>query len=165
MDMNRLLNNPLMVFVYIFLAVAGVFVGLTLGGPTYGIALAITLAFGFVLVFAAIEIIYRRKVAGDPESTQDFSPIQSTVIVGGKVVENFEELPGEVKTVFQQLLQDADADGILDFLQSSTAKEGKAGVFEEDRVHQMQEAKQMLESGLITRDEYQATVKQIMNTK
>jgi len=160
--MNRLLSSPLMIFVYIFFAIAGVFVGLTIGGDSSGVALAILLAFGFVLAMAAVEIIFRRKMAGDIEPAQDFAPIQETVIVGGKVYNNVDEMPGDIKEVIQQLLKDSDSDGILDILQEVTVKDNSAEVSTEDRVRQLQEAKTMLESGLITREAYRATVKQIL---
>ena len=160
--MNRLLASPLMVFVYIFSAIAGVFVGLTIGGATSGVALAIVLSFGFVLAIAAVEIVFRRKIAGDIEMEQDFVPIQDAVIVGGKVIKNVDELPDEVKKIYQHFLDDADADGIPDILQGITAKEDAAEAFKADQVRQLQESKQMLDSGLITREEYEVTVKQIL---
>jgi hypothetical protein len=115
--MNRLLSSPLMIFVYTFFAIAGVFIGFTLGGATFAVPLAIVLAFGFVLAVAAVEIIFRRKIAGDIETGQDFAPIQ------------------EISTN------------------------------EADQVRQLQEAKQMLESGLITQETYEATVEQILTTE
>lgn len=163
--MDRLLSSPLMIFVYIFSAITGVFVGLTIGGAKLGVALAIVLAFGFVLAIAAVEIVFRRKVVGEIESTHDFSSIQQAVIVGGKVYDSVAELPDELRMVYQQFLKDADTDGISDILQDVAAEEDAAEAMKEDQVHQIQEAKQMLDSGLITRDEYQATVKQILDVQ
>ncbi len=160
--MNRLLSSSLMIFVYIFSAIAGVFIGLTIGGATFGVALAIVLAFGFVLVIAAVEIVFRRKIAGDIEPAQDFAPIQDVVIVGGRLHNNSDEISSEVKEVYRQLLKDADDDGRPDILQEITAKQDAAETLEADQVLQLQEAKQMLESGLITREAYAATVKQIL---
>jgi len=161
--MNRLLSSPLMIFVYVFSAIAGVFVGFTFGGATFGVPLAVLLAFGFVLAIATVEIIFRRKTAGSIEPSQDLSPIQEVAIVGGKIIDNIDEVPDEVKKVYQQLLQDADADGVLDLFQREIKNEETEGSINADQLHELREAKHMLESGLITRDEYQATVKQILD--
>ena len=159
--MDRIRSRPLMILVYIFSVIAGVIVGLTFGGETFGVGLAVLLAFVFCLAIAGIEIVIARNAAG---SYKPATPASSTFFVGGKSYASVDEMPDDVKAVYQQTLavfKDADQDGVPDILEGVIPESKTSEKPEPDRGDQMQEAKKMLEAGLISKVEYDATIKQI----
>ena len=162
--MDRILSSPLMILVYMFSAIAGVIVGLTFGGETFGVGLAVMLAFVFCLAIAGIEIVIARNAAGSHKPDKETTLASSTFIVGGKSYASVDEMPDDLKAVYQHtlaLFKDADQDGNPDILEGMIPGSKSSKKPEPDRGDQLQEAKKMLEAGLISEDEYDATIKQI----
>lgn len=165
--MNQLVKGVLVVFLYALAAVAGVIAGLVVGGENIGVPLGILLAFVFCIAVAVVHSRISRKTAVNVEHEQMQGVTVSMVAFEGQTYTNVDDMPPQVREAYEKamaVLSDSDQDGMPDILEGAIQVIDLRGQeAAEDRMLRLEEAKKMLEMGLITEEDYEATKAQILS--